>query len=145
MSGCEEWIDVPTAMIDQAEKIGSSRCKDHSHPVFKLQLKEPKTPETRILYSLLAQRTSAPGLSPMPMGSMQPAQLPQIGRRGPLGGALPVHPPATNVAYWPVGDGRYGCSGWLDCLHMAGDIRCADIQCYTGWATGDLVCFCTPG
>jgi hypothetical protein len=142
-SGCDEWIDVPTSMIEQADRIGSSRCKDHSHPVFKLTLKEPKTPEAHILSALLAQRTPGQHIGPIPTGPMQPAEYSQI-RRRPIGG-YPVHVSPTNVAYWPVGDGRYGCVGWADCLKMAGDIRCAQIQCYEGWVTGEMVCICTPG
>jgi hypothetical protein len=60
LSGCDQWVDLPTVMIHQAEQLGSSRCKDHSHPVFRLRLKEPDTPEAEILYALLAQQSSSP-------------------------------------------------------------------------------------
>jgi hypothetical protein len=61
--GCEHWIDLPTYMIEEAKKVGQNRCKDHSHPVFEIKLKEPNNPEGQILFSLLlqaAQSQSAP-------------------------------------------------------------------------------------
>ena len=146
-SGCDDWIDIPTKMIEQAERVGSSKCKDHSHPVFKLTLKESKSADAQILSALLAQRSSGGLAGPIPGGPMQAppsAGYSQIGSRGPFGG-LPggVHVGPTSVAYWPVGDGRWQCVGWMDCLRLAGVMRC-NWECHEGWATGDLVCFCTP-
>ena len=44
LAGCETWVDLPTSMIEQAERRGESRCKDHSHPVFAITLKESDNP-----------------------------------------------------------------------------------------------------
>jgi hypothetical protein len=38
--GCDTWADLPTSMIEQAEHVGSRPCEDHSHPVFRITLKE---------------------------------------------------------------------------------------------------------
>jgi hypothetical protein len=146
-SGCDDWVDVPTSMIEKAERIGSSRCKDHSHPVFKLTLKQPETPEAHILSALLAQRASGQHAPPIPAGPMQdpwPAGYSEIGRPGSLGGLPGVRVPSpTNVAFWPVGDGRWACKWGPDCFRLASILRC-HWECREGWATGDLLCFCTP-
>ena len=44
-TGCDTWVELSTSMIDQAEQLGMTACKDHSHPVFKITLKEATTPE----------------------------------------------------------------------------------------------------
>jgi hypothetical protein len=53
--GCEKWVDVPTEMIEQAERLGQKRCRDHSHPQFRITLKKSDSPESRILGELLAE------------------------------------------------------------------------------------------
>jgi hypothetical protein len=66
-SGCDTWVDLPTNMIEQAENLGQSGCKDHSHPVFKIILKESKNPEAQILSALLAQPMPTPSQTmPLP-------------------------------------------------------------------------------
>ncbi len=51
---CESWVDVPTDVIETAEHVGHRPCRDHSHPVFRLTLKQSDDPEARILSTLLA-------------------------------------------------------------------------------------------
>jgi hypothetical protein len=46
-------------MIEDAEQIGRSRCKDHFHPLFKITLKLPQTPEATVLASLLGPAVAA--------------------------------------------------------------------------------------
>ncbi len=53
---CGSWIDIPTQMIEEAELVGRQSCKDHTHPIMSITLKEPKNPEARVLYALLAQQ-----------------------------------------------------------------------------------------
>jgi hypothetical protein len=137
-SGCDDWIDIPTKMIEQAERVGSSQCKDHSHPVFKLILKESKNSEAQILSALLAQRGAAQHARPIP------TEFSQIGRRGPFGGDPGFRAPTTNVAFWPVGDGSWRCVGWGDCLNLASQVSGGHFKCEPGWATGEMVCTWTP-
>src|SRR5437868_6850221 len=59
-SGCDTWVNLPTEMIDHAEYLGQSACRDHAHPVMKIALKEPTDPEGRILFALLAQSVTKP-------------------------------------------------------------------------------------
>ena len=61
LADCESWTDLPTGLIDEAETIGECRCGDHSHPVVRLRLHEPKSEEGRALLNLLH---SAPTTSP---------------------------------------------------------------------------------
>jgi hypothetical protein len=52
-SGCDAWVDVPVAMIETAEQVGSRPCDDHSHPVFRITLTEPADHQARVLAALL--------------------------------------------------------------------------------------------
>jgi hypothetical protein len=56
-AGCDAWVDLPTPIIEDAQKLGSARCRDHSHPVFRLKLSEGKSPEARAFAELLAAMT----------------------------------------------------------------------------------------
>lgn len=58
-AGCEIWVDLPTEMIENAEQIGKQTCKDHSHPIMRITLDEPKSSEGKILIALLSQVTSS--------------------------------------------------------------------------------------
>lgn len=60
MSGCDEWIDLPTNMIEQADHIGQIPCRDHSYSVMKISLTEQSESEGKILLALLAQITRHP-------------------------------------------------------------------------------------
>lgn len=62
--GCEHWIEIPTDLIERAERMGSRPCKDHAHPVFRLTLKNPKDPQAQLYASLLAQHSAGAGMSP---------------------------------------------------------------------------------
>jgi hypothetical protein len=146
MSGCEDWADIPTDLIKHAQKIGSSRCKDHSHPVFILTLKEQQTPEGRALSALLEQRVSMQHAASTAAGGRpdtSPGTNPGIRAIGPLGGQLGPHVRPTNVAYWPNPDGSWQCVGFRDCVNMINEVGCSQIQCYTGWVTGEVTCICT--
>jgi len=146
MSGCDDWVDIPTGLIERAEKIGWSRCRDHSHPVFKLTFKEPQTPEGRIFSALLAQRVSRQPAAPIPTGPSQgplPGAYAEIRRDRPFGEQPGVHVRPTSVAYWPNPDGSWQCVGVRDCINMINEVGCSQIKCYEGWLTGDVTCICT--
>jgi hypothetical protein len=88
---CDSWVDVPTDLIKSAVQVGQSRCRDHSHPVFRLSFNESDDPAAQVLAALLA--SSAP--SPTRAGVAQtafPPPLPgpftleaQLGQGGGLG------------------------------------------------------------
>ena len=52
-SNCDEWIAIPVKLINVAEYIGNTGCKDHSHPVMKISFKEPDSEEGKVLLNLL--------------------------------------------------------------------------------------------
>ncbi|MGH7211711.1 MAG: hypothetical protein ACREF1_09650, partial [Acetobacteraceae bacterium] len=54
-AGCESWIDLPATMVERALYRGNARCREHSHPLFEITLKEPSNPEGKILFALLGQ------------------------------------------------------------------------------------------
>lgn len=60
--GCDAWVDIPTEMIEKAEHLGDSPCKDHSHPVFRLTLAIPKDKHAAVLYALMS-RTTTPAVN----------------------------------------------------------------------------------
>lgn len=79
LQGCENWLDIPTDMIDNAEQIGWQPCHDRGHPLMRIRLKGATTPEAKIFSALLeqahptrSQSTPAPVRNP---GEFYSAQL----------------------------------------------------------------------
>lgn len=56
---CKEWVDIPSEMIASAEVVGNRNCEDHSHPVVRIQLKQPDTSEGNAYRRLLTQSLEA--------------------------------------------------------------------------------------
>lgn len=54
-SGCDSWVDLPTDMIEHADHVGQRPCRDHSHPVMRITVKEPKDSTGKVLRALLSQ------------------------------------------------------------------------------------------
>jgi hypothetical protein len=59
-SDCESWVELPTDLIAQAERLNESECGDHAHPVMSITLKQPSDPQAKVLLSLLMQQISDP-------------------------------------------------------------------------------------
>jgi hypothetical protein len=57
---CEGWIDIPSELIEGATQVGSSPCRDHTHPVFKITLRASDDPAAQVLSSLLAAQSAPP-------------------------------------------------------------------------------------
>jgi len=113
-NGCGSWVDIPTAMIAEAEKLGDQPCKDHTHHVFRLKLKEPQDPQAKVLMALLAARPSgfsftqtphAPGeaarmnVAPGPTGAARAQQCTSWCAGSTLWCACPVYIPGLGMAY----------------------------------------------
>lgn len=45
---CDDWIAISEALIEGYERHGSATCRDHSHPVVTLKLRQPHTAEAGI-------------------------------------------------------------------------------------------------
>lgn len=58
-AGCERWTPIPLELVLEVEHVGSTRCKDHEHPLVRIQLKRPETPEAKMLAGLLLAHASA--------------------------------------------------------------------------------------
>ena len=77
--GCDTWIELPTSMIEEAEHVGSRPCEDHSHPVFRIRLKESKDPQARLLGQLLASQPSMAARAPFPGRGLPGSRIPLRG------------------------------------------------------------------
>jgi hypothetical protein len=92
--GCETWVDVPISMIDSAEHVGHRRCDDHSHPIFRITLKEADGDEAKVLSALLAaipqprpeEQAWPPARRPGPRGVPSRGGGFMARRRSPFGG-----------------------------------------------------------
>lgn len=42
---CQQWKKIPTSAIEKVQFVQTVRCKDHSHPLVHLFLKEPQSPD----------------------------------------------------------------------------------------------------
>jgi hypothetical protein len=61
--GCGRWVEVPTRMIDKLEFLQTVRCRDHAHPLVRLTLKEPKSPDAKVFAALAANMATSPAMS----------------------------------------------------------------------------------
>jgi hypothetical protein len=64
--GCDTWVDLPTSLIEQAEHVGSRPCEDHSHPVFRITLRESDDPQAKLFGQLLAAQPQQRSRPPFP-------------------------------------------------------------------------------
>lgn len=103
-AGCEQWVDIPVGLIEQAERVGTSRCRDHTHPLFRLTLAEGEGEEAKVYAALLAAATASRTQS-MPWGPAGP-----IGAAAPGAGGGAGYLPPGGVA--PAGAGTFGFPGF---------------------------------
>ena len=47
---CSNWVTIPLEFIDDVEIIKTVPCKDHTHPLVRLNLKTPKTHRSEDLF-----------------------------------------------------------------------------------------------
>jgi hypothetical protein len=100
--GCETWVNLPTSMIEKAERRGERRCKDHSHPVFALTLKESDHGEVRTLAALLMQSAQV-------RSANMPIQMQgEHGGRGPRINARPSPITRREPPYVAMGSQPHG-------------------------------------
>jgi hypothetical protein len=116
---CESWVEIPTDVIESAEKVGDRPCRDHNHPVFRLRLKSSDDPMAQTLMKLLATRSSAPhgrpsspGTSPMrPPGQWAPPMRPPGQWAPPMRSPGQWAPPMRSPGQWAPPIGSQGPSG----------------------------------
>lgn len=152
-SGCENWVDLPVDLIECAEHVGQSPCKDHSHPIMKITLKEPKDPAAQVYAALLAQPASAHA-GPMHEGHFAPPRHgmhggPPMSFRGDGGGGGPhggMRPRSRRserirggLGQFPGGGGGGGLNAW-GCWDSCCGSRCAAGHYEAGPAGWQWVC-----
>lgn len=67
---CDTWTELPLSMIESIEVRDVVPCRDHTHPVVKLQLKEPGSDEARAFASLAKAQLLAGSRQAPPQGKM---------------------------------------------------------------------------
>ena len=85
-AGCESWVRVPIDLIESAEHLGESTCKDHTHPHVRIHLKEAvgKSPEGMILSAMLKvwnQAGVGGGDKPQPQPWRSASHFSSVGNR----------------------------------------------------------------
>lgn len=151
VAGCDGWVDIPVKLIEVADHVGEARCKDHSHPVFRIVLKESNDPIARVLAQLIsqigAQRTQGarpshtnvheyPEMSP-PFEGGQPgfphSRMPRRSGFSPFGTSV------GNFGVGGLGGGGFGAWGcWDSCC----ETRCAAGRWVRNYALGRWVFEC---
>jgi hypothetical protein len=121
--GCDAWIEIPTDMIDKAEHVGDNACRDHSHPVLRITLREAEGREARMFADLLGQ--SIPGL---------PADG---GPPGFLGASQPV---LSLVAQRAPGLGGTAMDCYLGCLSSYNACQGSPLECAILYAACSAIC-----
>ena len=124
-AGCETWTDVPSAMIEEAEHLGHQSCKDHSHPLFRLSLQEPKDPTAKVLMGLLASASQSPRQTPQ-----DAMHAFATSRRRPTGG-FPVGRGPRGIGLIPIAQVIQDRAGLDQCNAMCymefnGDADCSE-------------------
>jgi hypothetical protein len=124
---CESWVDVPTDVIETAEHVGHRPCRDHSHPVFRLTLKQSDDPAARIFSTLLASstRSGRPGSSEL--GQQWPYLEPPSSGMSSTSGLPTYQPYSRRLGPGSYGPGFGGLNAW----------GCFESVCCTKW---DWVC-----
>jgi hypothetical protein len=136
-AGCDNWVELPTKMIEKAEQRGVSRCRDHSHPIFELVLNVTDSPEAKIFAALLIMSVQKQHAAPSAMNldsaqhrfNAKPADFSSKGYggygatgRGDGQQQLPIAVPRKAGGFGGYGHGpgngglnAWGC--WDSCCH----------------------------
>jgi len=102
-SGCLNWVRVPVNSVERANVLGELPCKDHSHSLVSLQIKEPDSELARVLHNLLrtyARTDSQPAPAVQAPTKMLANRLPE--------GAI-VQPSSVHFAAVPASPDSMTC------------------------------------
>jgi hypothetical protein len=112
---CSGWVTTPIELIDNVELIQTVPCEDHSHPLVKLNLKAPRSPEGKLLYAILEGMTSAYEAVQRGIEANASGFGSSLGRR--------VSERFGN-GFWGCSDTYCGCDNPLDCFLMGASGNC---------------------
>ena len=75
---CKDWIALPIEMIENIQWLASVPCKEHTHPLVNITIKEPESEEAKV-FAALARSVQPSGFRSPRMGTTRRA-LPRIFR-----------------------------------------------------------------
>ncbi len=119
--GCDTWVDLPTSMIEEAEHVGSRPCEDHSHPVFRIRLKQSDDPQAKLLGQLLASQPSMAPRTPFPGRGLPGSRIPLQGRAA----GRSFHDSCLYACDWLVRECIGFGGNYEECLNLRA--TCSDI------------------
>jgi hypothetical protein len=120
--GCDTWVELPTSLIENAEHIGARPCEDHSHPVFRITLRESDDPQAKLLGQLLATHARATPRIPPPGRRLPPPRFGPASRAAGLGG---IHDSCLWACDWLVRECVGFGGNYEECLSLRA--TCSDI------------------
>jgi hypothetical protein len=140
-ANCSGWITIPLEFIEDVEVLRIVRCKDHSHPLVKLNLKTAKTPEGKTFLSLLEGMQAAGG-QPAYVGT--PMAYAGGGRRGypgqPIAYAGMAQPMFGGMQPAPALMGGGFGGGGPSAIESGCDLRCYPAVCPNPSGHGTIWC-----
>ena len=112
---CSNWVTIPLELIDDVEIMKTISCKDHTHPLVKLNMKKPSTTEGKIFLALLEAMKNWTSEKVNNQDSISPASNVSMKRRPPIhrGGFGGVN--GTTLGFWK----EAGCA--VACAALAED------------------------
>lgn len=120
--GCDTWVDLPTSLIEEADHVGSRPCDDHSHPVFRITLRESDDPQARLLGRLLTVSPGPGPRLPFPGRHVPPLRAGVAGHAAAGGG---FHDSCLWVCDWLVRECVGFGGNYEECLSLRA--TCSDI------------------
>src|SRR5215212_5963584 len=128
-TSCDEWVDIPAELIDDAEVLRYVPCGDHSHPLVRLKLKFDESDPIHAMVQQLLSAVKAPGwtFASTGFGTFASGAL-----RAAFGAIVPGRSPA---------DPQRGDAGWstAECLEYCNQEMSRQLG-YCGWE--DRYCEC---
>ena len=128
---CSNWVTIPLELIETVEMIRAIACRDHSHPLVKLNIKAPQTSEGKMFFALLE------GMTPAHEAMQRGIEANANGFHGSNDGSVKQR---LSSGFWGCTDTYCGCDNPLDCFLMGASGRCAGRKVICG-RNG---CVCIP-
>jgi hypothetical protein len=121
---CGDWITIPLKAITSVEILRTVACRDHSHPLVKLSMKEPDSPDGRLFSSILAGMQPGSGQMSPTVGAARPGFGGVLPRSSLGRGYIPPYPS------WPERGCRIHCEP-TSCPNPSGHGFIWCTVCYT--------------
>jgi hypothetical protein len=131
---CSNWVKIPLEFVEDAEVLKTVSCKDHSHPLVKLNLKTPKTAEGKIFFGILEGMKH--GMAP----TEQPHHLSRSGDGRPNTQAGSGRGYGRRINQGPGGFGTIGggLNDWGNCRVLEYQCTCVEWE-HTGFGVDSCI------